>query len=195
MSTILFSRAIGPVPVDVVLKEQHGSKLSITKNAIETGAKVTDHAYVENKTLSMEIGAADAVATYNALVRFQESRVPFTYVSGLFVYKNLLIAEIDVERDSKHGRVLKGTVSLEEIRIVETARAASDNKDKDKNSKTKSSDPSKDKSKDATTKDKTSGPVNRGDSGTNTVLGEKTNTSIASRLFNGSPTTGGSSSP
>src|SRR5690606_6989980 len=82
---ILFSGAIGPVPVSVILKEDHKSSLGITENPIETGAKVTDHSYVEPKRLSLDFADENAAATYNALVRFQESRVPFVAVSGLYV--------------------------------------------------------------------------------------------------------------
>src|SRR5690606_36155713 len=124
MSAIFFSRLIGPVPVDVIVREVHRTTLGITENPIETGAKVTDHAYVEPKKLTLEFASGNAVATYNALVRFQESRVPFTIVSGLAVYNNMLIKELRVTRDATFSRVLDGLCELQEAIIVSTSYTA-----------------------------------------------------------------------
>ena len=41
---VAISRSLGPVPIDVMLQERHLSRLSITRNPIEFGADVTDHA-------------------------------------------------------------------------------------------------------------------------------------------------------
>ena len=48
---VAISRSLGPVPIDVMLQERHLSRLSITRNPIEFGADVTDHAYVQPKDL------------------------------------------------------------------------------------------------------------------------------------------------
>ena len=50
---VAISRSLGPVPIDVMLQERHLSRLSITRNPIEFGADVTDHAYVEPKELRL----------------------------------------------------------------------------------------------------------------------------------------------
>lgn len=184
MSVILFNRLIGPVPVDVVMKETHKSGLGITELPIETGAKVTDHAYVEPKKLEYTIADSNGSATYNALVQFQESRQPFTMVSGLYVYKDMLIKEINAERDSKTSRILSGTVSFQQAILVSTAYAQGEGKDEpgkaggDKS--TKSSADGK-RATNQTTADKASGTVTRGDQSTRTVEPAR-NQSILSRL-------------
>lgn len=196
MSTILFSRTIGPVAIGCVIKEDHGSSLEVTEIAIETGAKITDHAYVKPKKLALEVADVNAAATWNALVRFQATRQPFTMVSGLFVYNNMLIDDMTAGRDSQHSGVFKGTVSLREVQIVETARAASDGKDSGKDGgkkSTKAATPSKDKAG-AGSQDRASGPVNRGDVPSST-LGETQNKSLASRLFGSSTPNGSSATP
>lgn len=180
---IFFSSAIGPIPVDVVLREKHKSSVTVTEIAIETGAKITDHAHVNPKKLELEFASAAAAETWNTLVQFQESRVPFTAVSGLFVYTDMLITDLDAERNDKTARVLKGTASLQQAILVDTAQAASTNGDESKSGtdKNKSKSVSKDKaSSDA--KDKASGPVGRGDSPAKTVAPEK-NQSIINRVF------------
>lgn len=181
---IMFSSAIGPVPVDVILKEKHNSKVSVTKIAIETGAKVTDHAHVEPKEYQIDFAAANAAEVWNALVQFQESRTPFTAVSGLYVYNNMVITELEAERSNKTARVLKGTATLQEVIFAETqySESSGDSKGGDKN---KSKDVSKDKAA-AGSKDKASGTVARGDSPAKTVT--PVNQSIINRVFGSSPT-------
>ena len=125
MPAIMFSGAIGPVPVSVIISEGHQSSLGITENPIETGAKVTDHAYVMPKKLTLEFADANAAATYNALVRFQESRRPFTIVSGLYMYRNMLIKDLSADRDKQNANILSGRCELQEIIIVSTAYAVS----------------------------------------------------------------------
>lgn len=184
MSVILFSRMIGPVPVEVVMKESHKSTLGITELPIETGAKVTDHAYVEPKELEYTIADGNAAATYNTLVQFQESRVPFTIVSGLFVYKDMLIKELSAERDTKNSRILSGSVSFRQVILVSTAYAQGEGKNEagkaggDKS--TKSSADAK-RAANQTTADKTAGTVTRGDQSSKAVEPAR-NQSILSRM-------------
>lgn len=180
---IFFSAAIGPIPVDVILKERHRSSVTVTEIAIETGAKITDHAHVNPKKLELEFGAQNAAETWNALVAFQESRVPFNAVSGLFMYTNMLITDLDADRDQKTARVLKGTATLQEAILVDTAQAASSSGEESKSGsdKNKSKSVSKEKAN-AGAKDKASGPVGRGDSPAKTVAPEK-NQSIINRVF------------
>lgn len=123
MPVIAFNRAIGPVPMDCVVSERHSSELTITEIPIESGAKITDHAVVTPKRVLLDIATGSAVATYAALMALQESRVPFTLVTGLSVYNNMLISRIDPERDSEFSQVLRGRVELQEIIIVGTAYA------------------------------------------------------------------------
>lgn len=123
-SIIAFSSAIGPVPIDCVISEKPQNELEITEIAVETGSKITDHAVVMPKKLSLEIASGNAAATYNALVRFQESRVPFTIVTGLSVMNNMLIKRISPERDATYSKILKATVDLQEVILVGTSYVA-----------------------------------------------------------------------
>jgi hypothetical protein len=177
MTSILFSRLIGPVPVDVIVRETHRNTLGITENPIETGAKVTDHAYVEPKKLTLEFASDNAVATYNALVRFQESRVPFIIVSGLTVYQNMLIKELRVTRDATYSRVLDGLCELQEAIIVSTAytSAQGDSGSEKSNAPSggqktnRSATPTKERTSGNVTQDRASGTTMRGDAKTATV--------------------------
>jgi hypothetical protein len=174
MSSIFaFSTAIGPVPIDCVLREKHSSTIEITEIPIETGAKVTDHAVVNPKKLSLEVADGQATASFNALVRFQESRVPFTVVSGLKVYTNMLIKSIDADRDASFSRVLRAMVDLQEVIIVGTSYAADPGGSGGSTPRgnaggrksTRAAPPSSERAKDAATANRSSGTVQRGDAG------------------------------
>lgn len=132
---MIFSRAIGPIPVDVIEKETLESTLKITREPVEFGADITDHAYVEPKRIVFEgviggsldrssSGRAEAVAGWQALKRLQESRIPFTLISGLDVHRNILIEKLIAERDKDWSRVLKFTAECSEIIIVSSATVA-----------------------------------------------------------------------
>ena len=121
-----FSSAIGPVPINCFLRERHFSGVEITGNPIETGAEVHDHAYLLPKEVSLEIADENAVSALATLTRFQESRRPFTLVTGLQVYSNMMIRNIEAVQDSIHSRILKATVDLQEVIIVDTAYATGD---------------------------------------------------------------------
>lgn len=124
MAAIAFSRTIGPVPIDCVVSEKHESTLNITEIPIESGSVITDHAVVMPKKVSLDIGSGSAVASFSALVALQESRAPFTLVTGLNVYRNMLIKSINPTRDAQFGHVLRANVDLQEIILVGTAQAA-----------------------------------------------------------------------
>ena len=168
MSVIAFSRAVGPVPIDCVLSEDHSSEIEVTEIPIETGARITDHAYVLPKRVTLEVADVNAAATYNALVRLQESRAPFTVVTGLFVYTNMLIRSLNATRDKFTSKILQCTADLQEIIIVGTAfTAAPGSLLGSLGSMTPGI--SSTQSKDAVTSDRATATVLRGDSAVATV--------------------------
>lgn len=120
---VAISRAIGPVPVDVVMREKIESDLEITLNPVEFGADITDHAYVQPKKIILEarIGSLPPVAAWKSLVALQETRLPFTLVSGLDIHRNMLIKNLTAERDKDSSRILSFTAELWEVIIVSSA--------------------------------------------------------------------------
>lgn len=171
MQIFAFSSAIGPIPIDAILTESHTTTLSITEIPIENGARVTDHALIMPKRLQLDCASHNAAATFNALVAFQESRVPFTVVSGLFVYSNMLIEELTADRDKEFSSILRCTASLKEIIIVSTQYAADPTGDGPQAghdaaaNRTNTGDPvSANRAGDPQTADRVSGTINRGDS-------------------------------
>jgi hypothetical protein len=177
MVAIAFNRVIGPVPIDCVITETHTSELDITEIPIENGARITDHAFVLPKKITLDIATGNAAASYNALVAFQESRLPFVLVSGLFVYSNMLVKALKADRDKTFSQILRCTADLQEIIIVSTAYAADPtgtstgdptNTSSSKLNSTNAGDPA--------TADRVTGTTLRGDTGvttTNTTGGDE----------------------
>lgn len=120
---IAISRSIGPVPLSCVLSEDHTTEIEITSNPIETGAEVNDHAYIMPKRVRLDFADANAAATWNALIRFQETRTPFTLVTGLSVYRNMMVKRLNATRDPQTAFILSGSVDLQEVIIVDTSFA------------------------------------------------------------------------
>lgn len=187
MTVIAFSRTIGPVPINCILSEKHTSEVEITGNPIETGAEVNDHAYVKPKQVVLEIADRNAAAIYNILMRFQESRVPFYLVTGLSVYKDMLIQAIDATRDKTHSTILHATVTCRQVIIVSTGSAPAEGGKQPSGSpggknSTGAARPSAEAANNPTTADRTASTVQAGDNPTNAVPAERTQ-SILSRMF------------
>lgn len=124
----LLSRTIGAVPVSLIETEEHKSELEITSLPVESGADITDHAYVKPKTVTLKgligngyggfRGSFITAAGYQALVRYQAARRPFYLVTGINVYKDMLIQSITVPRDSLNANVLEFTVVCKQVKII-----------------------------------------------------------------------------
>lgn len=177
MTAIAFSSAIGPVSIDCWLTEKHLSGLEITEHPVESGADIHDHAYLAPKQVTLEIANENAATAFGDLVKFQKSRAPFTLVSGLAVYRNMLVKMIDADRDATYSNVLRATVDLQEVAIVDTATAPVDVSEAGSvpsgnpggDDSTNAASPSSERSGDDVTADRATGTVQRGDARAKTV--------------------------
>lgn len=127
---------IGGFFFDAFLSIDHTSKLNITEHPVETGANISDHAFVEPAELTMEIGMSDAmksivngqfktgksrsVTAYQVLKELQAQRVPLQVYTRLGLYKNMLIETITAPDDYKTKYGLRATVNLREVIIART---------------------------------------------------------------------------
>lgn len=122
MTCILVSRSIGGVFVDVVISEEHESEMEIAEHPVEKGAKISDHAWrlPSRVTLESAIAGERAVASFQQLLDVQAAGEPFSLVTGLKVYQNMLIKRLTATRDRENARVLKFEAELQEVVIVNT---------------------------------------------------------------------------
>lgn len=165
MTAIAFSNSIGPVFIDCVISEKPSAELEITEIPVESGARITDHALILPKKVTLDIASASAAASYNALVAFQERREPFTLVTGLAVFDNMLIKRIEPERDATYSQVLRATVDLQEIVIVETGGSGGTRGQPGGKKSTRAAPPSPSRSGDQATADRAAGTAHRGEPG------------------------------
>jgi hypothetical protein len=168
MSAIAFSPTIGPVFIDCVISERPESTLEITEIPVESGVRITDHAVVAPKRVTLDIANHNAAESFRALVEFQERREPFTLVTGLSVFNSMLIKSISTERDASFSTVLRAKIELQEIVIVETAYDPNASSGSGNKSNTRAATPTAGKASNPATSDKAAQTVNNGDTGGNT---------------------------
>lgn len=117
---------------DAILKEEHHSQLRITEHPVQTGANITDHAYMMPARLTLEIGMSDAMDSmipgqwptmdksiwaYQQLVSWQQTRTVLTITTNLNTYSNMVIEQIMTPRDNKTTQSVKSTVTLRQIMV------------------------------------------------------------------------------
>jgi hypothetical protein len=123
---------IGAVPLDVSISQIHRFPSVITKNPVEDGTTFADHVVLLPVTLEIDgrvtdapisirdviTGKFNAQDAYRELVRMQKAREPFTVVTGLNVYQNMLIEDLSIPRTASDGKSMRFTILLQEIQIV-----------------------------------------------------------------------------
>lgn len=134
---LMVRQNIGGFFFDAVFKVDHENILEITQHPVQTGANITDHSFMQPKTLIFDIGMSDAnaeivsgqydatvsksVSAYETLKYLQESRIPVSIFTRLGSYKNMLIKQISVSDDLKTAFGLRATVHLQQIIVVDVA--------------------------------------------------------------------------
>jgi len=136
--------SIGGYFFDAYLMLDHDSQLTMTDHPVEEGANVTDHAFLEPESLSMEIAMSDvctnfvdgqfaqkptrSISAFDTLKQLQKDRTPLTISTRLKTYKNMLIATIASPEDFKTMYGLRATVIFREIIVVSTETVALPNR-------------------------------------------------------------------
>ncbi len=116
---------------DAVLRADHSSDLAITRHPVQSGANVSDHAYMLPGRLALDIGMSDAMDRYTAdsytsdasksvsafktLEDLQQKRMPLQVVTRLKTYNNMLIKSIRPVEDFKTRHALRAVVEFEQI--------------------------------------------------------------------------------
>lgn len=142
-SLVYLKTNIGGWFFDAFLRSTHTSRLNITQHPVQTGAAVTDHAFLQPKELTMEIGMSDvatslipgqftggwsrSVQAFKVLQELQALRVPLQVHSRLGLYQNMLIEELTAPDDFTTLYGLRCTVTMREIMVsqVRTVKISS----------------------------------------------------------------------
>lgn len=121
-------RVISTLIPDVVMREVGRDELVITDHPVETGAAISDHAFIRPVEIEMVLGWSDSSAgyvgycreVYESLLSLQKKREPFSLSTGKRNYQNMLIGSLGVQTDEKSENILMVTARFREVIIVST---------------------------------------------------------------------------
>lgn len=117
-------RKIGDITVNVVVSENTNDTLTITKQPVQQGASITDHAYKEPTAFTTQILFRDNIDVslskiYQDLLDLQTSRVPFDVITPKRIYHNMLMAVLTQTTDKNTENCLSISASFQEVVIVD----------------------------------------------------------------------------
>lgn len=136
---VLMKTNIGGLFFDAVVHVDTEESLTITSHPVQNGANISDHAFREPTHITMDIRMSDAMASrvpgqfsgaytksvsaYRRLLDLQRSRIPFSVLTRLGSYKNMLIENISAPDDPTMLNGLSCTVAMREVLVANVAVA------------------------------------------------------------------------
>lgn len=128
---------IASLVVDATIREQHEYFSQVAEHPIETGSEVGDHILNEPVRLTMEGEVSDTpvqilggvlsentgdrkLEAFDTLRRLRANRQPIDVVTGLAVYRNMVISSMTFPRDARTGRRLQFIIEFRQLEFVET---------------------------------------------------------------------------
>lgn len=128
---------MGGIPLDVVVKEGHSSTSQVASHPIERGAKISDHVWSDSDTLTIEGAIASSgggfavsgvgsrmMTAWAALKKLKSDAEPFSMVTSLELYDNLVFEELTADVDKVTGNTLQFTARLKRVIIVNSQQTA-----------------------------------------------------------------------
>jgi len=117
------TRTIGGITGYITIDENATDKLTVTKQPVQQGAAISDHAYKEPAELNIRIQAGQNIKPlpelYQDFLKLQSDRIKFDCVTGKRSYTNMLLVSIGQTTDKLTENVLALNLSLLEIITVE----------------------------------------------------------------------------
>lgn len=129
------------VELDVIISEGVSTSSTITQNPVEQGADVSDHIIINplsfamsgivsdtpvkflgglSSGLSLLSGETPSVKAWDKLLQLQASREPFTLVTNLKEYDNVVIETLSTTQDKDTSKMLNFSATMKEIILVGT---------------------------------------------------------------------------
>jgi hypothetical protein len=122
---------------DAVFKVGHSQPVVITQNPIQTGANITDHAFLRPARVTMGIGMSDvmdayapgmwvgnsskSVSAFQVLDSLRAARIPLTVTTRLKTYVNMLIEDIRADDSIKTLYGLSAVIEFQQIFVASVA--------------------------------------------------------------------------
>jgi hypothetical protein len=118
-------RKIGDIKVQVVINENATDTLTVTKQPVQQGASIADHAYKEPVGFSCTLffqdnpGLSQSLSSiYKSFFDLQASLVPFTIVTPKRIYYNMMMTTLTQTTDKNTENVLALSLAFQEVIIV-----------------------------------------------------------------------------
>lgn len=116
-------RMVGAIQVQTVINESATDTLTVTKQPVQQGASITDHAYSEPTAFSHTIYFAANLGVslsklYQQLLTLQQSRTPFTIITPKRIYTNMLMTTLSCTTDQRTENTLAITAAYQNIILV-----------------------------------------------------------------------------
>ena len=120
---------VDTIQVNVVINENTSDVLTVTKQPVQQGASIADHAYMEPTVFSHTIYFSANLnlslpKLYQQLLTLQSSRVPFNIVTPKRTYTSMLLTNLSQQTDGKTENCLAITASYQQIIVVPIATIA-----------------------------------------------------------------------
>lgn len=132
---------------DVIIEEQHNDEMAITDHPVETGAAISDHAYLMPPELSMDVGWSESAGRLNSLLgdgflggliggtpslilvyeglRLLQANKVFLIVStGKRLYTNMLIKSISVTTNVESENALLVKIKFKSVNVTRTSETS-----------------------------------------------------------------------
>lgn len=116
---------------DVIIKNDHSQEVEVTQNPVQTGAAITDNAFVIPPKLTAEIIMSDAmqaftlgqwanapsksVSAFETLQSIQASLIPVQISTRLRSYDNMMITHVRAEETARTKYGLRAWVTFQQI--------------------------------------------------------------------------------
>jgi len=135
ISTFVYAKTnIGGWFFDALLQGTHTSTLTTTDHPIQEGSSVTDFAYLQPRTISLNIGMSDvaqsfipgqfsggssrSVEAFKVLQQLQQLRIPIQVYTRLGLYQNMLVETLTAQDDHTTTHGLRCTVEMKELLVA-----------------------------------------------------------------------------
>lgn len=117
--TIMPRREFGDFTGFVVIEESSTDELEITAHPVQSGAEITDHAYLKPAEVSVRfmygVQSGELWDIYTKLRELQEKRELFDVVTGKRDYSNMLLQGLTVNTDKTTENVLSVSADFKQV--------------------------------------------------------------------------------
>ena len=122
------------INVDAMIQEKHSFQAQVTEYPVEDGTDISDHVVIKPVQLSVEGIVSNSpiylgidflitnrvMTAHDTFAAAQRVAAFMSIVTGIHVYKNMIIEDYTVVREAKNGQALEFTMSLKQVSVMQT---------------------------------------------------------------------------